>query len=70
MALPNKLSSFMISKVFKPATIANGLPPNVEPCLPGEIRLEAFSLAIHAPMGIPEAKPLASVTTSGFILLF
>ena len=55
--------------VVNPAIIANGLPPNVEPCLPEDIRVEAFSFAIQAPIGTPEARPLAKVTISGLILL-
>ena len=41
-----------------------GLPPKVEPCAPADHVIRC-SRAIIAPIGIPEARPLAVRITSG-----
>ena len=53
--------------VVRAACIASGLPPNVEPCSPAPINRENGFLTSVAPIGTPEPKPLANVTTSGVI---
>ena len=45
---------------------ANGLPPYVEPCVPGVIPLAAFSVDKHAPSGKPPPIPFAIAIISGF----
>src|SRR6185436_9099509 len=62
-----RCSSSMIASVVRAATHANGLPPKVEPCLPGVKTFAAAPLAKHAPIGKPLASPLASVMTSGLM---
>src|SRR5882672_2014084 len=60
-------SSSMTASVASAATQARGLPPKVEPCLPGVKASATAPLARHAPIGNPFASPLASVTTSGLM---
>ena len=47
--------------------MASGLPPKVDPCVPGVIAAPTPLLAITAPIGKPPASPLASATISGLI---
>ena len=66
-AFSRSFSSAITSSVVKPAVVANGLPPNVEPCLPGTKVSAAAPRAKQAPIGTPEPKPLARLITSGKI---
>ena len=45
----------------------SGLPPNVEPCVPGVMPFAASAVAKNAPTGKPPPKPLAIAMTSGVI---
>src|SRR6516165_8459623 len=47
------------------AATASGLPPNVEPCVPGVMPVAASAVARHAPIGKPPPSALASDITSG-----
>ena len=48
-------------------TLLSGLPPNVDPWLPGLNADFNFSLPIIAPVGKPFPSPLAEVMISGEI---
>ena len=52
--------------VVTAAVIASGLPPNVEPWLPGLSTPLARPPATQAPTGTPDPSPFASGTTSGW----
>ena len=54
----------MISSVARPAAAQTGFPANVEPCAPGG-QVQTESRAMKAPIGMPEAIPLAVVRMSG-----
>ena len=56
----------MVSMVVTTAVMASGLPPKVEPWLPGLNTPLARLPTTQAPTGTPEARPLASATTSGW----
>ena len=56
------------SKTAFPALIANGLPPKVEPCVPGFIPEATFLFTKTAPIGKPPPIPFAIGTISGLIL--
>ncbi len=58
-------SSSMACWMYSAAAVANGLPPKVDAWVPGSKPRPTSSLASMAPMGMPPASPLASVTTSG-----
>src|SRR5882672_6047569 len=60
-------SSLMVSMVVTTPVIASGLPPKVEPWLPGLNIPIARPPTTQAPTGTPEARPLASGTTSGLM---
>ena len=45
--------------------MASGLPPKVEPCVPGTMPLAASSVARKQPTGKPPPMPLAIAITSG-----
>ncbi len=64
-ALASRPSSFIVSMVVRTAVMASGLPPKVEPWLPGLNTPLARPPTTQAPTGTPEPKPLASGTTSG-----
>ncbi len=66
-ACSSRPSFSITSSVVRPATDTSGPPPNVVPWLPGLNTFAATPLPRHAPIGTPEAKPLASVITSGVI---
>ena len=57
-------SDSMTSSVARPAAAHTGLPAKVEPCAPGG-HVQIDSRPMKAPIGIPEAIPLAPVTMSG-----
>ncbi len=57
------------SIVARAASQATGFPPKVLPWLP-DVQLMIFFLAMTAPKGRPEAKPLARRITSGSTLKF
>ena len=54
----------MVSSTARAAAAATGLPPKVVPWLPGWSRSAASPVAMHAPIGKPPARPLATVTMS------
>ena len=58
-------SSSIVVKVATPTVVANGFPPNVVPWLPAIITRAHASRATIAPIGIPLARALARVITSG-----
>src|SRR6266545_710084 len=60
-------SSSIAASVASAAAQASGLPPKVEPCVPGWNSCAAGPPARQTPIGTPEARPLASSTTSGRI---
>ena len=43
----------------------SGLPPKVEPCVPGTMPFAASLVARKAPIGKPPPMPLATAMTSG-----
>ena len=49
----------------RPAAVASGLPPKVEPWSPGEIDAANLSLARQAEIGTPPPSDLAIVRMSG-----
>ena len=49
-----------------PTAIAKGLPPKVEPCVPGVIPVATFLFIKTAPIGKPPPMPFAIGTMSGF----
>ena len=51
-----------------PTVIANGFPPNVDPCEPGIIPFATFFVINTAPIGKPPPIPFAIGTISGFTL--
>src|SRR5437899_1922465 len=64
------------SGIFSPSTVwsvasatevTNGVPPNVEPCVPGPSARATSSRVSMAPIGTPLASALARVMTSGSI---
>src|SRR5215475_14466298 len=59
------LSSSSVAKTVTPTAVASGLPPKVEPWLPGVKALATLSVARVAPMGTPLARALARVMMSG-----
>ena len=60
-------SSMMVWRVASATEVTNGVPPNVEPCVPGP-RARAISSRVSiAPMGTPLARALANVMISGSI---
>ena len=54
------LSSMSVLKTVTPTAVASGLPPNVEPCVPGVKALATSSVASVAPIGTPLASALAT----------
>ena len=54
----------MVSSTASAAAAATGLPPKVVPWLPGWSRSAAAPVAMQAPIGMPPASPLATVTMS------
>ena len=62
-------SSSRISRTVNAAFMARGLPPNVDPWLPGVMAAATASVAITAPMGKPPARPLAIAIISGLMPL-
>ena len=58
-------SAAIVSSTANAAAAQTGLPPNVVPCWPGSNSSAAAPKPMHAPMGSPPPRPLASVTTSG-----
>ncbi len=65
VARVSRSSSSMASSTASPARALIGLPPNVEPCIPGCSNSAAVQIPMSAPMGMPPAKPLAKVMASG-----
>ena len=60
-----KPSFSIVSTTASPAAHARGLPPKVEPCLPGPSTAAASPRAMQAPIGTPLPSALAVVITSG-----
>ena len=58
-------SAAIVSSTASAAAAHTGLPPNVVPWCPGSSSSPAAPRPMHAPMGRPPPRPLASVTTSG-----
>ncbi len=58
-------SSTSVVNTVSPTAVANGLPPKVEPWLPGVKTCATSSVASVAPIGTPLASALASVMMSG-----
>ena len=54
-----------MSMTALPTAIASGLPPKVEPWVPGVMPLAASAVARQAPSGKPPPMPLASAMISG-----
>ena len=67
IAFSSSPSSFIVSSVVTTPHMASGLPPKVEPWLPGLNTPRARLPTTQAPTGTPEARPLASGTTSGWM---
>ncbi len=65
LAWPHRSSAAIVSSTASAAAQHTGLPPKVEPWLPGPSRSAASPKAMQAPIGRPPPSPLASVTTSG-----
>src|SRR6266850_755485 len=64
-AFASRPSSLIASMVVTTAVMASGLPPKVEPWLPGLNTPLARPPTTQAPTGTPEPRPFASGTTSG-----
>ena len=60
----------IISITVFPTAIAKGLPPKVDPCVPGVIPEATFLFIKTAPIGNPPPMPFAIGTISGFTLDF
>ena len=60
-----KASSETMSSTALPTAIASGLPPKVEPWLPGANAAATAAVARQAPIGKPPPRPLAIAITSG-----
>ncbi len=60
-------SSIRVAKTVTPTAVANGLPPKVEPWVPGVNADATLSVARVAPIGTPLARALARVMMSGSI---
>ena len=63
------LVSLIMSNIVSPTDVERKFPPNVDPCIPASRTRDASSLARHAPIGTPLPSALATMTTSGFMLL-
>ena len=57
--------SLTLSSTQQPTEQAKALPPKVEPWVPGTKCFAKLSQVKTAPIGRPEAKPLAEVKMSG-----
>ena len=66
LAWSSSPSAAMVSSTASPAAQASGLPPKVEPCMPGVSSvLTSGPKVISAPIGTPPPRPLARVIASG-----
>src|SRR5678815_2511141 len=66
-ARSGRRSSIRVANTVTPTAVTNGLPPNVEPWVPGVNADATLSVASVAPIGTPLASALARVMMSGSI---
>ena len=64
-ARSQSLPSRIVVSVASATEVMNGVPPNVEPCVPAISTLAISSRVSMAPIGTPLARALASVMMSG-----
>ena len=64
-ARSGRRSSISVVNTVRPTAVTNGLPPKVEPWVPGVNADATLSVARVAPIGTPLASALASVMMSG-----
>ncbi len=58
-------SSITVARVASATELTKGVPPKVDPCVPGVRTLATSSRASMAPIGTPLARALATVMMSG-----
>jgi hypothetical protein len=61
----NIIINTIVSSTLSAVLQTSGLPPKVEPCVPGVNKVAALPLAKHTPIGTPLPNPFAKVSTSG-----